>query len=54
MRTDVVIIGAGPAGLLLARLPAQDGTALAYSDTALRRVWRCEHFTASSRGEHRP
>jgi 2-polyprenyl-6-methoxyphenol hydroxylase-like FAD-dependent oxidoreductase len=90
MRTEVAIVGAGPAGLLLSHLLAQDGIesvvletrsrhyveariragilesstvgllapalvamlrkndptlADSYSETALRRVWRCTHFS---------
>ncbi|WP_424138326.1 FAD-dependent monooxygenase [Roseomonas chloroacetimidivorans] len=47
MRTQVGIVGAGPGGLLLSLLLAARGIASvgAYSATALRRVWRAQHFS---------
>jgi FAD binding domain len=53
LRTQVAIIGAGPAGLVLSHLLARPGIDTsgstdrldAYSATCLRRVWRAEHFS---------
>jgi cation diffusion facilitator CzcD-associated flavoprotein CzcO len=57
MRTQVAVIGSGPAGLLLSHLLAASassrwcfetcsrGAADSYSERALRRVWRCTHFS---------
>ena len=48
-RTQVAIVGAGPAGLLLGALLHKAGidTVIvdAYSDRCLRRIWKAERFS---------